>query len=64
MSSQSQGVKEQALVLFSENRREMPDEAILPIRVVLDDASFEDVVALLETPPTPTPALRELLSGR
>ena len=57
-------VVEQALLLFMESRRELPDEAFLPGRIVLGDAEFERVVALLEAPPAPTPALRELMHGR
>ncbi len=64
MSSRSRGVLAQTLASFLERRRELPDEAFLPTRVVLDDASFERVIAMLEAPPTPTPALRELMHGR
>jgi uncharacterized protein (DUF1778 family) len=32
----------------------------IPARLVLDDADFERVVVLLEHPPTPTDALRQL----
>lgn len=57
-------VVEQALLLFMESRRELPDEAFLPARLVLDDAGFERVLALLEAPPAPTSALRELMHAR
>jgi len=57
-------VVEQALLLFMESRRDLPDEAFLPSRIVLDEAGFERVVALLEAPPAPTAALRELMNGR
>lgn len=53
-------VIEQALLLYMEARRELPDEALIPGRIVLDDESFEQVVELLENPPSPTDALREL----
>jgi len=68
--SQSQGLKknfvvEQALLFFMEARRELPDEAFVPTRIVLEDESFERLVRTLEEePPTPTQALRELMRGR
>jgi uncharacterized protein (DUF1778 family) len=57
-------VVEQALLYFMEARKELPDEALIPARIVLDDASFDRVVALLEHPPAPTAALRELMRGK
>lgn len=57
-------VVEQALLFFMEARRELPDEALLPTRLVLDDASFRRVVAQLERPAPPTAALRELMRGK
>ncbi len=68
--SQSQGLKknfvvEQALLFFMEARRELPDEAFVPTRIVLEDESFERLIRTLEEePPTPTQALRELMRGR
>lgn len=56
-------VVEQALLYFMEARKELPDEALVPTRLVLGDAAFERVVALLEHRPPPTAALRELMSG-
>lgn len=56
-------VVEQALLYFMEARRELPDEALIPSRLVLTDAAFDRVAALLEHPTAPTPALRELLGG-
>jgi len=67
--SRSQGLKknfvvEQALLFFMEARRELPDEAFVPTRIVLEDESFERLVRTLEEePPTPTQALRELMRG-
>jgi uncharacterized protein (DUF1778 family) len=55
-------VVEQALLYFMEARRELPNDALIPARLVLDDDAFDRVVDLLENPPTPTKALRELLS--
>jgi uncharacterized protein (DUF1778 family) len=57
-------VVEQALLYFMEARRELPDEALVPTRLLLDDAAFDRVVSLLERPPAPTAALRELLRGK
>jgi uncharacterized protein (DUF1778 family) len=57
-------VVEQALVLFMESRREFPDESFLATRLVLTDRSFEQVVAAMEAPSGPTPALVELMHGR
>ncbi|MCK6534542.1 MAG: DUF1778 domain-containing protein [Polyangiaceae bacterium] len=56
-------VVEQALLYFMEARKELPEEALVPTRLVLDDTAFERVVALLERPPSPTAALRELMSA-
>lgn len=55
---------EQALLFFMEARRELPDEAIVPARIVLQDEDFDRVVAMLAEPPGPTKALRELVSVR
>jgi uncharacterized protein (DUF1778 family) len=57
-------VVEQALLYFMEARRELPDEALVPTRLVLDNQAFDRVVALLESPPAPTQALRELMRGQ
>ncbi len=57
-------VVEQALLYFMEARRELPDEALVPTRLLLDDKAFDRVVALLERPPTATAALRELMRGK
>lgn len=57
-------VIEQALLYYMEARRELPDEALLPGRLVLDDKTFKLVVDGLVSPPAPTEKLKELLSGR
>lgn len=57
-------VVEQALIYFMEARRELPDEALIPARIVLDNKAFDGVVDLLESPPAPTGALRELMRGK
>jgi len=56
-------VVEQALLFFMTARRELPDEALVPARIVLDDASFDRVVAMVERAPVPSKALRELMRG-
>jgi uncharacterized protein (DUF1778 family) len=54
-------VVEQALLYFMEARRELPDEAFVPTRIVVDDETFERIVDAMEKPPRPTGALRELM---
>lgn len=56
-------VVEQALLYFMEARKELPDEALIPTRLMLDDNAFDRVVRLLESPAAPTAALRELMRG-
>lgn len=57
-------VVEQALLYYMEARKELPDEALVPVRLVLDDKTFDRIVAQLEQPATPTEALRELMRGQ
>ncbi len=57
-------VVEQALLYFMESRRELPDEAFIPTRIVLDEVGFDKVVNRLETPTEPTGELVELMGGR
>jgi uncharacterized protein (DUF1778 family) len=56
-------VVEQALILFMSARRELPDEAIAPARIVLEDEEFDRIAAMIERPPAPSKALRELMRG-
>ncbi len=56
-------VVEQALLFFMESRRQLPDEAFISSRIVLEDEVFEQILARLEAKPTPTSALKELMSG-
>ncbi len=56
-------VVEQALLFFMESRRELPDEAFIPTRLLLDDEGFARVIDQLEAPPAPTTELRELMRG-
>ncbi|MDT8369520.1 MAG: DUF1778 domain-containing protein [Longimicrobiales bacterium] len=67
--SESHGLKknfvvEQALLYFMEARAELPDDAFVPTRLVIEDAAFDRIVEVMESPPAPTPALRELMRGR
>ncbi len=67
--TESQGLKknfvvEQALLFFMQARRELPDEALIPTRVVLDDAGFDRLVEQIAAEPEPTDALRELMRAR
>jgi uncharacterized protein (DUF1778 family) len=54
-------VVEEALLAFMEACREVPDEAFIPTRLVLQDKAFDGVVDVLDDPPAPTNALRELM---
>ena len=56
-------VVEQALLYFMQARRELPDEALIPMRIVLDDDAFERLTSQLEGEASPTDALRELMDG-
>ena len=57
-------IVEKALLLFMEVWREIPEEALIPTRVVLDDTSFDEVARRLEKPHHPTKALLELMRER
>lgn len=57
-------VVEQALLFFMRARRELPDEALIPARIVLEDDVFDRIAARLEEAPAPPEALRELMRGR
>ena len=56
-------VVEQALLFFMAARRELPDEALIPARIVLEDREFDRLVEKLERPTAPTDELRELMRG-
>ncbi len=56
-------VVEQALLYFMEARRSLPEEAFIPTRIVVESKSFDRLVKLIESPPEPTEALRELMRG-
>ena len=54
-------VVEQALLYFMEAWRELPDEALIPARLVVKDAAFDRLAKLVMRPAEPTAALRELV---
>jgi uncharacterized protein (DUF1778 family) len=56
-------VVEQALLFFMEARRELPDEALVPSRLIVEDKAFDRIAELLANPPAPTLALRKLVRG-
>lgn len=57
-------VVEQALLYFMEARRELPDEALVPARMVVEDAAFDRVAERAIKPADPTCALQELMRGQ
>jgi uncharacterized protein (DUF1778 family) len=57
-------VVEQALLYFMEARRELPDEALVPARIVVEDKAFDRLVELVTSPPAPSRRLRELVRGQ
>ena len=67
--AESRGLKknfvvEQALLYFMEARTELPDEALVPARLVLEDKAFDRIAKLITNPLAPTEALRELMRGQ
>lgn len=57
-------VVEQALLYFMEARRELPDEALVPARLVLEDKAFDRIAGLVTSPSAPTEGLRKLMRGQ
>lgn len=57
-------VVEQALLFYMEARRELPEDAFVPTRLVLSDATFDEIAEGLERPRPPTDRLVELMRGR
>jgi predicted DNA-binding protein len=55
---------EQALLHHLSALEELPADAIVPARVVLDRESAERVRAIVERPPAPTDALKRLFDDR
>ena len=57
-------VVEQALLYFMEARKGLPDEALIPARLVIEDQAFDRILGLLSRPPAASKALRELMRGQ
>lgn len=57
-------VVEQALLYFMEARRELPDEAFIPARLVVDDEVFDRLIERIEAPASATESLRALMRDR
>ncbi len=57
-------VIEQALLHHMTALEQLPAEAIVPARMVLDDASARRIAALVEHPPKPTDAMNQLFADR
>jgi hypothetical protein len=57
-------VVEQALLFFMEARTEVPEDALIPARLLLGNEAFEQIVRAIEAPAPPTDALRALVRGR
>jgi len=57
-------VVEQALLYFMDARRELPDEALVPARLIVENQDFDGLAKLIENPPPPTNALRALMRGQ
>ena len=55
-------VVEQAILFFMQSRRDLPDEAFIPTRIVLGDEGFEEFVQMIESDDQPTQALVELMN--
>lgn len=55
---------EQALLHHARALQELPPEAIVPARLVLDEASAERVRDLTERPPEPTEEMKRLFDDR
>ena len=56
-------VIEQALLTFMEAYRFLPVDAFTPTQIVLGNDAIDAVVARLEAPAAPTPALLALMRG-
>ena len=54
-------VLEQALSQYLTALEEMPEEYIVPTRIVLTNASFDRVLDAIEHPSKPTKALKQLM---
>ena len=57
-------VVEQALLYFMAAHRELPDEVLVPARLVIEDDAFDRILAVVQDPPAPTKELRDLMRVR
>lgn len=55
---------EVALLHHLQALRELPSDIVIPPRIIITPASFEQVAGLLEKPRRPTKAMRDLLAGK
>ncbi len=56
-------VIEDAILHHLQALREVPEDVIVPVRLVVSPASLAKVVARIERPRRPTAAMRELMKG-
>ncbi len=54
---------EEALLFHLRALQELPDDAVIPPRIVVSEASGAEILDLIENPRPPTPAMRELFDG-
>ena len=59
----AQGLADRHRILVAQARRELPDEAFIPTRLVLEPKAFDEIASSLAEPAPATPALRELMRG-
>jgi hypothetical protein len=59
----SSDVVEQTLLFFMEAHRALPDEALIPTRIVLEASSFDRLIESRARPSMPTRALKALMRG-
>ena len=57
-------VLEQALLYYMRAVRDLPDEALIPPRLVVTRASFEKILERFESAPKPSAALKRLMNGK
>ncbi len=67
--AEAHGVKkgrlvEEALLHHLKALRELPADIVIPPKLVVTEASFEQITQLIKTPRKPTKALRELMTGK
>jgi len=52
---------ENALNHYLQALHELPSEFIVPVKLVLSDKSFDNVIEMINNPPEPTNELKELM---